>query len=229
MGKRILIVDDEPQIGDALQAYLEREGFATVVCGSVAAATAEIERMLPDLLLLDLTLPDGSGFDILRAIQGSRLPTIVLSARAEEVDRVVGLELGADDYVTKPFSPREVVARIRAVMRRVEEATFEHSRDAGRLRIGDLEIDMAAHAVRISGREASLTPSEFKLLAILAEHPGQVFTRRQLLDRIDDDGTIYERTLDRHINNVRHKIEPNPRRPAYLLTVFGVGYKLMAP
>ena len=229
--KRILIVDDEPQIGEVLSAYLEREGFETLVRETVAGATAELEGGLPDLLILDITLPDGSGLDILRSVQERSVPVIMLTARAEEVDRIVGLELGADDYITKPFSAREVVARVRAVMRRAAGvAAANGAPEVGaRIRIGGLEIDLGAHEVRVEGRSIGLTPSEFRILTVLAEHPGQVFTRAQLLDRLHDDGSIFERTLDRHINNLRKKIEPNPQDPEYVLTVYGVGYKMKKP
>jgi DNA-binding response OmpR family regulator len=155
---------------------------------------------------------------------------IVLTARADEVDRIVGLELGADDYVTKPFSPREVVARVRAVMRRGERVVEEGADGEGtRICIGALDIDLSAHEVRVEGKPVLLTPSEFRILTVLAEHPGQVFTRTQLLDRLHDDGSIFERTLDRHINNLRRKIEPSAQEPEYVLTVYGVGYKMKKP
>ncbi len=228
--KRILIVDDEPQIGEVLGAYLEREGFEPIVRETVASASEELERGLPDLLILDITLPDGSGLDILRSVQERGIPVIMLTARAEEVDRIVGLELGADDYITKPFSAREVVARVRAVMRRAAGTVGNGASDpAARMRIGSLEIDIGAHEVRVGGKAVTLTPSEFRILTVLAEHPGQVFTRAQLLDHLHDDGSIFERTLDRHINNLRKKIEPDPQEPEYVLTVYGVGYKMKKP
>jgi DNA-binding response OmpR family regulator len=226
--RRILVVDDEPQITDVLVAYLEREGFDVSACGSVAEAMDGVERATPDLLVLDIMLPDGSGLDVLRAAArpGTRIPTILLTARSEESDKIVGLELGADDYVTKPFSPREVVARVRALFRRVETGTLvAHGADRVK-RIGDLEIDRTFYEVRVGGRPASLTATEFRILAILAENPGEVFTRAHLLDRLEDDGQIFERTLDRHINNLRKKIEADPRNPEYVMTVYGIGYKM---
>ncbi len=229
VGKRILVVDDEPQIGSVLRAYLEREGFEIEVAATVEGAMNSLESLPPDMMILDITLPDGSGLDILRAAAGgARIPTIMLTARTDEIDRIVGLELGADDYVTKPFSPREIVARVRAVLRRSTGASNgqEDHGPAHHLRVADLDIDVGAHEVRVGGRLASLTPSEFRILNVLAESPGQVFTRSQLLDRIEDDGSIYERTLDRHINNLRKKIEPDPENPTYVLTVYGVGYKM---
>jgi DNA-binding response OmpR family regulator len=225
--KRILIVDDEPQIGEVVSAYLKQESFDTVVRGNVASALAEIEQHRPDMMILDITLPDGSGLDILRrSVEGRRIPTIMLTARSEEVDRIVGLELGADDYIVKPFSPREVVARVRAVLRRVGEATGEGTDNGSIVRIRDLEIDEGAHEVRMSGTPVAVTPAEFRILSVLVQNAGQVLTRSQLLDLVHDDGSIFERTLDRHINNLRRKIEARPEEPSYIVTVYGVGYKL---
>jgi DNA-binding response OmpR family regulator len=225
--KRILIVDDEPQIGEVVSAYLKQESFDTVVRGNVTSALAEIEQHRPDMMILDITLPDGSGLDILRrSAEGRRIPTIMLTARSEEVDRIVGLELGADDYIVKPFSPREVVARVRAVLRRVGEASGESPENGSVVRIRDLEIDEGAHEVRMSGTPVAVTPAEFRILSVLVQNAGQVLTRSQLLDLVHDDGSIFERTLDRHINNLRRKIESRPEEPSYIVTVYGVGYKL---
>lgn len=227
MAKRILIVDDEPQIGEVVSAYLSQESFDTVVKGTVAAALAEIDHQRPDLMVLDITLPDGSGLDILRrAADGRRIPTIMLTARSDEIDRILGLELGADDYIVKPFSPREVVARVRAVLRRVDSSTGQTEPDQNIVRIRDLEIDEGAHEVRMGGLPVAVTPAEFRILSVLVQNAGQVLTRSQLLDLVHDDGSIFERTLDRHINNLRRKIEPRPDDPAYIVTVYGVGYKL---
>ncbi|HVN68262.1 MAG TPA: response regulator transcription factor [Candidatus Binatia bacterium] len=226
--RRVLIVEDEAQIVEVVRAYLEREGFIVESCASVAAALAALERFAPDVLVLDITLPDGSGLDVLRSAGAAdaRVPTIVLTARGDEADRVVGLELGADDYVTKPFSPRELVARVRALLRRTSEGERAAGVPVQRTRVGDLEIDHTFHEVRVRGVAANLTATEFKILTVLGENPGEVFTRSHLLDRLGDDGEIYERTLDRHINNLRKKIERDPRNPEYLVTVYGVGYKL---
>jgi DNA-binding response OmpR family regulator len=227
--KRVLLVDDEPEIADVLRAYLEREGLSVETCGTVADALTFLEREAPDVLVLDVTLPDGSGLDVLRAASapGSRVPTLMLTARSDEADRVVGLELGADDYVSKPFSPREVVARVRSILRRVGEPSTPASRKVTRkTRIGELEIDHDFHEVSIEGQATALTATEFKILTLLAENPGEVFSRSHLLDRLGDDGEVYERTLDRHINNLRKKIEKDPRNPEYVLTVYGVGYKM---
>lgn len=225
----MLVVDDEPQILEVLQAYLEREGLMVQTASDVAGAMSTIERFGPELLILDITLPDGSGLDVLRVASKpeGRIPTIMLTARADEADRIVGLELGADDYVTKPFSPREVVARVRALFRRLEErVTTPAQRATKKTRVADLEIDHEFHEVHVSGRPTNLTATEFRILALLSENPGEVFTRAHLLDRLEDGGEIFERTLDRHINNLRKKIEPDPHNPEYVLTVYGVGYKM---
>jgi DNA-binding response OmpR family regulator len=176
-------------------------------------------------MILDITLPDGSGLDILRD-QGAQpgIPTIMLTARTDEVDRVVGLELGADDYITKPFSPREVVARVRAVFRRTHNG--DHKTQGGPIRVGDLDLNPMTRQVLVAGKEVDLTRTEFDILRVLIESPEQVFSRAQLLDAVDDKGAVYERTLDRHINNLRKKIEPDAAQPRYVVTVYGVGYKL---
>ena len=228
--KRVLVVDDEPEIGEALSAYLQREGFEVTVADTLRSALDAYSVVEPDLMLLDVTLPDGTGLDILRASRelGRHTPAIMLTARAEEVDRIVGLELGADDYITKPFSPREVVARVRAVMRRSDIASGAPRGTGATIVVDDLEVDIDAHEVRVSGRNADVTATEFRVLRVLAEHPGQTFSRAALLDALHDDGSIFERTLDRHINNLRKKIEPDALNPTYLQTVYGVGYKMRA-
>ena len=230
MSKRILIVDDEPQIGDVLSGYLVREGFDTVVKMNVADAMVAIREYEPEMLILDITLPDGSGLDVLRSVAAERqVPTIMLTARSDEVDRIIGLELGADDYISKPFSPREVVARVRALFRRADKRDAASTAPKPReqhLRVRDLDMNLTAHEVRMRDEPILLTPSEFRILQILAENAGQVFSRAQLLDLSHDEGSIYERTLDRHINNLRKKVEPDPDDPSYIVTVYGVGYKL---
>ena len=182
-----MVVDDEVQIGDVLRSYLVRDGFDVVLQTGVRDALSQLEHDPPDLMILDVTLPDGSGFDILKAGIARSVPAIMLTARGDEVDRIVGLEVGADDYISKPFSPREVLARVRAVLRRSEDAPAGSETQTGRLHVDDLDIDQAAHEVRVGGRPANLTPSEFRILATLAQSPGRVFTRAQLLDRIGDD------------------------------------------
>ncbi len=228
MAKRILVVDDEPEIRELLEGYLRKESFDPVAVGTVEAAIAQIEQRSPNLVLLDIGLPDGSGLEVLRKTSQApwRIPTIVLTTRSEEVDRIVGLELGADDYVAKPFSPREVMARVRALFRRIEAVTRAEQAPSAVHRIRDLEINETAHEVRVQGNVVPVRPAEFRILAVLARHAGQVLSRSQMLDLLHDDGGIFERTLDRHINHLRHKIEPHPERPTYLVTVYGVGYKI---
>jgi len=218
---RILVVDDEPQIVDLLRSYLRRDGFTVEQAVDGEAALAAFGRLRPDLVILDLMLPKVDAREVCRRIRdASHTPIIMLTARDEETDKLLGLELGADDYITKPFSPREVVARVRAVLRRgTREAT-------DLVRAGDLTIDLRAHEVSLQGRRVELTPTEFRLLEILAGHPNQVFTRMQLIDRVQGhafDG--YERTVDAHVKNLRGKVEPDPRNPRYIMTVYGVGYK----
>ncbi len=219
---RILVVDDEPKIVQLVRDYLERAGFAvsTARDGNEALMRAHAER--PDLIVLDLGLPGLDGLEVTRRLRrDSGVPIIMLTARHEETDKVVGLELGADDYVTKPFSPRELTARVRAVLRR-------HTSPADDvLRAGNLTLDVPRLRAEVSGRIVPLTATEFQLLATLAAQPGRVFTRSQLLDGIHGVAfDSYERAIDAHVKNIRRKIEPDPREPRYLLTVYGVGYRL---
>jgi len=229
--KRVLVLEDEPQIAEVLESYLRRDGFDPTLCVTVEEALAALHQSKPNMMILDVALPDGSGFDVLRAgaSNGDRVPAIMLTARGEESDRIVGLELGADDYVTKPFSPRELMARVHALFRRIDERSPAGNPAGQSLRIGSLEIDLASHEVRVEGKSANLTATEFRILSVLASSPGEVFTRAVLLDRLQDTGNIYERTLDRHINNLRKKIERDSRNPAYVVTVYGVGYKIRRP
>jgi two-component system alkaline phosphatase synthesis response regulator PhoP len=223
MHETILVVDDEQKIVKQAQDYLERGGFRvlTALDGTTALAVARGER--PDLIVLDLNLPDRDGLDVCRALRReSDVPIVMLTARVEETDRLIGLELGADDYITKPFSPRELVARVRAVLRRVQGGVYQ----PGLVRAGDLEIDLHGHRVTRAGETILLTRTEFNLLAALAQHPGQTFTREQLLDRLHGvayDG--FDRSIDAHIKNLRRKLEVNPVEPRYVLTVYGIGYK----
>jgi DNA-binding response OmpR family regulator len=219
----ILVVDDEPKIARLLRDYLERAGFGVSIAhdGREALMRARTER--PDLVILDLGLPALDGLDVTRQLRrDGDLPILMLTARDDEADRVAGLELGADDYVTKPFSPREVVARVRAILRR----RGGPSGDAV-IRVGSLEVDPARMRVTVDGRGVEVTATEFALLTALARQPGRVYTRSQLLDAIH--GTAfesYERAIDAHVKNLRRKLEPDPHRPRLLLTVHGVGYRL---
>jgi DNA-binding response OmpR family regulator len=220
---RILVVDDEPKIVQLVRDYLERAGFAVSAArdGNEALMRARQER--PDLIVLDLGLPELDGLEVTRRLRrDSGVPIIMLTARHEETDKVVGLELGADDYVTKPFSPRELEARVRAVLRRQAAGA-----DADVLRASDLTLDIPRMRTEVSGRAVELTGTEFQLLAALARQPGRVFTRTQLLDAIHGVAfDSYERAIDAHVKNIRRKIEPDPRTPRYLLTVYGVGYRV---
>ncbi|HAI21124.1 MAG TPA: DNA-binding response regulator [Clostridiales bacterium UBA8153] len=223
MAAKILVVEDEGKIRELLKAYLEGHGYQVHTAGSGAEALSRIAGDRPDLVLLDVMLPGMDGLDVCRRLrQTSRVPVIFLSARTEEIDRLLGLELGADDYITKPFSPREVVARVRAVLRRLEPAGAQGEV----LRVGAVEINLPCHEVWAHGQPVALTPTEFSLLVTLLRHPGRTYTRLQLLDvAMGNSYEGYERSVDTHISNLRKKIELDPARPQYVLTVYGVGYK----
>lgn len=231
--KKILVVDDEPEIVEILERYLLDEGFHVCRAHDGAEAVQANARECPDLVVLDLKMPKMNGLDAFREIRASSaVPIIMLTSRGDEVDRIVGLELGADDYITKPFSPREVVARVKTVLRRAGE-TESAKRKAieavspACIRIGDLEIDIREHEVRRRDQPIQLTPTEFRIVETLAGSPGMTFTRTQLLDKVKgDDLEIFDRTLDRHIANLRHKIEEDAADPRLIVTVFGVGYKM---
>ena len=221
--KRILVVDDEEMILRTVRAYLDREGFKTYAATDGEEALRAFEEKGPDLIVLDLMLPKLNGIEVTKRIRAkSSVPIIMLTAKAAEADRVVGLELGADDYLVKPFSPRELVARVRAVLRRIEgEASATE-----RIVAGELEIDLKTREVKVNGREVELTPTEFDLLAFLARHPGHVFTRLQLLREVQGyTYDVFARTIDTHVKNLRRKIEEDPKEPCYILTVHGVGYR----
>jgi DNA-binding response OmpR family regulator len=225
--RTILVAEDEPQIAGLVRDYLEHAGFAVITAADGAAAIALARARRPDALVLDLGLPRVDGLDVIRAIRrDSRVPILILSARGDEVDRVTGLELGADDYVVKPFSPRELVARVRAVLRRGETAPLSDERIVA----GDLELDLVRRRVTAGRRAVTLTPTEFELLATLAREPGRVWTRSQLLDAVHGFSLeTYERAIDGHIRNLRKKLEPDDAAPRYVRTVHGVGYALAEP
>jgi len=221
--QRILVVEDEMQIARTLRDYLEVAGFEVTAVGDGESALASARGWRPDLVVLDLGLPGMDGLDVARELRrASTIPIVMLTARGEESDRIVGLELGGDDYLVKPFSPKELVARVRAVLRRTSGA----GAGAEVLRAADVEVDLTKMRVRVGDRPIDLTPTEFQLLATLVREPGRVFTRGQLLDALHGV-TIdsYERAIDAHVKNVRRKIEPEVGRPRYLLTVHGVGYR----
>jgi len=227
--KTVLVVDDEPKIVQLARDYLESAGFAVLSAGDGPSALQAARTRRPDLIVLDLGLPGVDGLDVTRALRrDSGVPIIMLTARADESDKLVGLELGADDYVTKPFSPKELVARVRAVLRRTEQATAAATAEL--IRVGELEIDVPRLGVSVRGRDVTLTATEFQLLATLARQPGRVFTRSQLLDAVHGVAfESYERAIDAHVKNIRRKLEPDPRAPRYILTVYGVGYRLAEP
>ena len=229
IGRRtVLLVEDEESITTPLAEALQREGFDTAVAGTAQEALEAADRIRPDLVLLDVMLPDGSGFDVLRELRSrARFPVIMLTARGEEADRVAGLELGADDYVVKPFSARELVARVRAVLRRAAEAG--EKRSSGATRIGDLELDPARRSAFVDGSELELSRKEFDLLRLLIENAGAVVTRERLIDEVWDTNWFGStKTLDVHISGLRRKLGDDPAEPRYIHTVRGVGFRFSA-
>ena len=223
----VLVVDDEPKIAQLARDYLEHAGFAVLTAADGQSAVHAARVRHPDLVVLDLGLPGLDGLDVIRAIRAAgSTPIVVVTARDTELDKLLGLELGADDYLTKPFSPRELVARVRAVLRRSERVA-----DPGdRVEVGDLVLDLPRLRATAAGRPVELTPTEFSILATMARAPGRVFTRSQLLDAVHGIAfESYERAIDAHVKNIRRKLEPEPSRPRYLLTVYGVGYRVADP
>ena len=222
--KLIMVVEDEMKIARLVRDYLQHAGFEVIVTGQGDAALATARGAKPDLIVLDLGLPDRDGLDVTRELRrASNVPIVILTARGDESDRIVGLELGADDYMVKPFSPKELVARVRAVLRRTETA---RAGPPEVLRVADIEVDVPRLRVAVGGRSIDLTPTEFQLLVTFVREPGRVFTRGQLLDALHGVAfDSYERAIDAHVKNIRKKIEPTPGRPRYLLTVHGVGYR----
>jgi len=224
--KTILVVDDKSNVRTLIREYLTEEGFHIVTADNGRNALYEARHTKPDLVLLDIMMPEMDGYEFIRRFrQESKTPVILLTARMEETDKVLGLELGADDYVTKPFGMRELLARVRAVLRRAgQEPAPEEI-----LHAGEITLNRSLHAVNIGQHEVSLTPSEFDLLAVLMSHPGRVFSRMELLEHLQ--GTAFEgvvRTIDVHIRNLRTKIEPDPATPIYIETVYGVGYRFQS-
>lgn len=222
--RTILVVDDELKITRLVRDYLEQAGFVVATASDGKGAVAAARQLKPDLIVLDLGLPGMDGLDVIRTLRtNSSVPVVVITARADEADRVVGLELGADDYLVKPFSPKELVARVRAVLRRVDAAGV----GAEVIRVGTITLDLPRREVRRGTKSIELTSTEFDLFHALARQPGRVFTRGQLLAAIHGVAfDSYERAIDAHVKNIRRKLEPDPQRPRFLLTVHGVGYKL---
>jgi DNA-binding response OmpR family regulator len=223
----ILVVDDEPKIVQLARDYLEHAGFAVLTAGDGTAAVQAVRTRHPDLVVLDLGLPGIDGLEVMRQVRATAsTPIVLLTARDTELDKLLGLELGADDYVTKPFSPRELVARVRAVLRRSDRAAAP----ADRIAVGDLELDVPRLRTTVAGRSIDLTATEFAILATMARDPGRVFTRSHLLDAVHGVAfEAYERAIDAHVKNIRRKLEPDPGRPRYLETVYGVGYRVAEP
>jgi len=224
MASKILVVDDEKKIVEILKGYLEREGYQVITAYDGRSALELAWSNAPNLIVLDLMLPEVSGWDVCRELRRkSDVPIIMLTARDDTTDKIIGLELGADDYVTKPFDPKEVISRVRAVLRRSEGKTIVKAV----LNVGDITIDTEKRIVRRGDSNIELTPIEFEIIRVLAENPGRVYSRMQLLDRVQGDAYEgYERTIDSHIKNLRRKLEPDPEHPKYVITVYGVGYKL---
>jgi two-component system, OmpR family, alkaline phosphatase synthesis response regulator PhoP len=224
--KKIFVVDDEPQIIKVLKAYLEKAGYQVVTAADGKLALSIFQREKPDFLILDLNLPGMDGLEVCKAIRKtSNVPILMLTARVEETDRLIGLELGADDYVIKPFSPREVVLRVKTIFRR----TTAEPVLTDLIQVGNLTIDQTQHTVHLAGRTIDLTPTEFDILTTLAKQPRRVFSRMQIMEQAQGETFEgYERTIDAHIKNIRIKLEPNPKKPVYIQTVFGLGYKFEA-
>jgi DNA-binding response OmpR family regulator len=225
VGKKILLVDDEPKVCELIKAYLVKDGYEVIIAGDGKDAIAQAQRYQPDLVILDLNLPELDGLEVCQTLRSkSNVPIIMLTARDDEVDKIVGLKLGGDDYVTKPFSPRELVARVSAVLRRYREGPKPNEQIAA----GDISLDTAKHKTTYKGQMLNLTAAEFKLLSVLAHSPGRVYTRLQLMDSaFGQSYEGYERTIDAHIKNIRQKISKLvPESPNPLVTVRGVGYKL---
>lgn len=222
--KKILVVDDENSILKVVDYALSEAGYEVHLAQDGPGAEFMFEQVKPDLVILDVMLPGKSGLDIARDLRASSdVPIIMLSARGDEVDRILGLEFGADDYVTKPFSPRELVSRVKAILRRVESAPA----DKACIEVGDLTIDTLSRQVKLSDQAVHLTTSEYGILLHLARHPGQAFSRQEILEALWDESPIGdERAIDVHVHNIREKIEEDHKNPAYLLTVRGYGYRL---
>ena len=222
---KILVVDDDKKTVELVKLYLEKDGYQVLAAYEGWQALELARQKRPDLMVLDLMLPEVDGLDVCRILrgEGNKVPIIMLTAKTTEADKLIGLDLGADDYVTKPFSPRELLARVRAVLRRVSEEEYEGPSE---VRFGDLVVDFVRHSVQVQGKPIHFTPTEFKLLEVLIREPGRAFSRLELLDRVfgyDFEG--FERTIDVHVMNLRRKIEPDRKTPTYIKTVYGVGYK----
>jgi DNA-binding response OmpR family regulator len=219
-------VDDNAKIVEVLSAYLDKEGFEVRTAADGPSAITSVAEQVPDIALLDIMLPGVDGIELTRRFQREHdLPVILITAKTDEIDRLIGLEVGADDYISQPFSPREVVARVKAVLRRVEGSRTDGA--TGVLTVGDLVVDIERREVSVAGMPTELTRTEFELIATMASHPGRVYSRLQLLEAVSGDAFEgYERTIDAHVKNLRRKLGDDPKNPKYVKTVFGVGYKV---
>jgi len=230
MSRQVLVVDDEPNIRELCRLYLEQEGFVVAEAPDGIEAVRKAKEWKPDLVVLDLMLPGKNGFDVCRELLALDIPVVMLTARGDEVDKILGLELGADDYLTKPFSPRELVARVKVVLRRSERGAApaaQAPRPPERLEFPDFVLDLAGRSLIVRGKAVDCPPKEFDLLAMLAQNPHRAFTREQLLEKVWDYSFYGDfRTVDVHVQRIRKKIEPDPEKPRYVKTVWGVGYKL---
>ena len=226
MRRIVLVVDDNAKIVEVLSVYLDKEGFEVRTAADGPEAIASVAEQVPDIALLDIMLPGVDGIELTRRFQREHdLPVILITAKTDEIDRLIGLEVGADDYISKPFSPREVVARVKAVLRRVEGSRTDGA--TGVLTVGDLVVDIERREVSVAGSPTELTRTEFELIATMASHPGHVYSRLQLLEAVSGDAFEgYERTIDAHVKNLRRKLGDDPKNPKYVKTVFGVGYKV---
>ncbi|MFJ9682403.1 response regulator transcription factor [Streptomyces sp. NPDC101194] len=232
MCANVIVAEDDEKQAELVRRYLEHEGHTVTVVGDGLAVLAEVRHREPDLLVLDVMMPRADGLDVVRVLRAERrdVPVLMLTARSTEDDLLLGLDLGADDYMTKPYSPRELMARVRTLLRRTRRVATAEAAEDQALRVGALTVDPVRHEVAVEGRSVECTPGEFRILAAMAAEPERVFTRQRLLEELHGfDRYVSFRTVDVHIMNLRKKIEPAPRRPARLLTVFGVGYKLTDP
>ncbi|MFF1502355.1 response regulator transcription factor [Streptomyces sp. NPDC058316] len=232
MCANVIVAEDDEKQAELVRRYLEHEGHTVTVVGDGLAVLAEVRHREPDLLVLDVMMPRADGLDVIRVLRAEQreVPVLMLTARSTEDDLLLGLDLGADDYMTKPYSPRELMARVRTLLRRTRRVATAEPAEDQTLRVGALTVDPVRHEVAVEGRSVECTPGEFRILAAMAAEPERVFTRQRLLEELHGfDRYVSFRTVDVHIMNLRKKIEPAPRRPARLLTVFGVGYKLTDP
>lgn len=226
MARQVLIIDDEPNIRELCRLYLEQEGFAVAEAADGESGLTKAAELRPALVVLDLMLPGKSGFEVCKEMQRLDIPVVMLTARGDDVDKILGLELGADDYLTKPFNPRELVARVKVVLRRVGRAGAEATIPQEVLSFPDFSLDLTAHTLTVAGRQVDCPPKEFDLLTMLAQNPHRAFSREQLLEKVWDYSFYGDfRTVDVHVQRIRKKVEPDPEKPRYIKTVWGVGYK----